>query len=146
VLFPTWTCWSEDIVFYLDLVQHTRVGIVDRPLVVYRKHSEAQTAKPEMRQQRDESLRKWLEINQDQIPKGELAELITALKRREKWSLLSLALVHRRENKPMAALALYMRVLLRSLYTPSSPRIVSSGLRSSIGAVAETIRARRHPV
>jgi glycosyltransferase involved in cell wall biosynthesis len=143
--FPTWTSWSEDIVYYLDLLQHTQVAIAGRALVVYRKHPAAQTAKPEMGMRRDASLRRWLEINQHRVPKAELAGILAAARRREQWSLLRRALAYRRENKPLAALAVYTRVLLRSLFTPSSPQIVCAGLRSFVGAAAETLRVRRHP-
>jgi glycosyltransferase involved in cell wall biosynthesis len=145
VLFPPWTSYAEDLVYYLDLRRHARVMIADRSLVIYRKHSEAQTAKPEMRERRDDSLRRWLALNQSNLPRDELAELTRALKRREKWSVLSQALVNRRENKPISAARLYAGVLLGSLFTPSSTQIVTFGLRSFVGAVAESLRVRTHP-
>jgi hypothetical protein len=146
VLFPTWTSYAEDLLYYLDLLQHTRVAIAGPPLVVYRIHSGGQTSKPEMGERRDASLRQWLENNQSQVPKDELPRLIRAAKRREKWSLLNRALKLRKENKPTAALLLYANVLLLSLFTPSSTQIVLSGLCSFLGALAETVGARRHPV
>src|SRR5262249_21639629 len=88
VRFPTWTSYAEDLLYYLDLVQHTRVLIAEQPLVVYRLHAGGQTAKPEMREHRDASLRRWLEVNRHQLPNDELARLSAALKRREKTSLL----------------------------------------------------------
>jgi glycosyltransferase involved in cell wall biosynthesis len=145
VSFPAWTSYAEDLVYYMDLARHARVVIADRSLVIYRKHSEAQTAKPEMGERRDDSLRRWLALNQGNLPRDELAELARALKRREKWSLLSQALVNRRRNKPISAARLYAGVLLRSLFTPSSAQIVTSGLRSFVGAVAESLRLRTHP-
>jgi glycosyltransferase involved in cell wall biosynthesis len=145
VRFPTWTSWSEDLVYYLDLLGHTRIAITDRPLVVYLKHAGAQTARREMRERREASLRRWLEINRSQVPKDELARLLPAWKRREKSALLNLALAYRGENRPAPALALYARVLLSSLFTPSSPQIVFRGLRNLLGAMAETLRLRRHP-
>jgi glycosyltransferase involved in cell wall biosynthesis len=145
VRFPTWTSWSEDLVYYLDLLGHTRIAIADRPLVVYLKHAGAQTARLEMRERREASLRRWLEINQGQIPKDELDRLLPAWKRREKSALLNQALVYRSENRPASALALYARVLLGSLFTPSSPQIICRGLSNLLGATAETLRLRRHP-
>jgi glycosyltransferase involved in cell wall biosynthesis len=145
VLFPAWTSYAEDLVYYLDLRRHTRVAIADQPLVIYRKHPEAQTARPEMAERRDDSLRRWLALNQRNLPGDELAELTRALRRREKWSLLWQALAYRQENKPISAARMYAGVLLGSLFTPSSAQIVTSGLRSFVGAVAESMRVRTHP-
>jgi glycosyltransferase involved in cell wall biosynthesis len=144
--FPTWTSYAEDLVYYLDLLGQTQVAITDRPLAVYRLHPGGQTARPEMGERRDASLRRWLELNRDHLPKAELAELRAALKRREKRSSLSRALAYRKENRPAAALRVYAGVLLRSLVTPSSPQIVYHGLRGLLGGVAEALRARRRPV
>jgi hypothetical protein len=145
VRFPTWTSYAEDILYYLDLLCQTRVAIAERPLVVYRIHAGGQTARPEMSERRDASLRRWLEINRTRVPPDELARLTAALRRREKWSLLSRALTYRKANRPLAALRLYAGVLLRSLFTPSSPHLVRSGFRSLLGAAAETLGVRRHP-
>ncbi len=143
--FPVWTKYSEDVVYYLDLLKYTPVAVADHVLAVYRKHSGGQTAKPEMREQQDASLQRWLDDNRDQLSKEESAKLIAAFRRREKWSLLSQALAQRKLGRPATALALYGRVLLRSLLSPSSSQIVRSGCRSFVGAAAETVRVRRQP-
>jgi glycosyltransferase involved in cell wall biosynthesis len=146
VTFPTWTAWSEDVIYYLDLLGHTQVAVADGPLVVYRIHPGAQTAKPGTRERQDASFRQWLALNRERMPANELAGLSAALQRREKYSLLSRALLHRRERRPLAALGLYTRVLFRSLFTPSSIPIVHTGARSFLGAVAEAAGVRQHPV
>jgi hypothetical protein len=143
--FPIWTTNAEDLLYYLDLFQLARIAIVPLPLAVYRIHSGGQTANRELGERRDASLWQWLQINQNQLPRAECGQLLCASQRREKWSLLDRALRCRRENRPVAALRLYSRVLFRSLFTPSSPQIVSRGLRNLLGAVAETARIRKHP-
>jgi glycosyltransferase involved in cell wall biosynthesis len=146
VRFPTWTTWSEDILYYLDLLQHTPIAIAAQPLVVYRIHAGGQTANPAMGERRDASLRRWLEINKDTLPQDELTEQTLALQRREKWSLLSRALMYRRQKKPGAALAVYVRLFLQSMNSPSSLQIVTRGMRNFLGALAECVRLRKHPV
>jgi glycosyltransferase involved in cell wall biosynthesis len=145
VRFPAWTKNAEDIVYYLDLCQWARFAIAPQPLTVYRLHSGGQTANPEMGERRDASLAKWLQLNQDQIPKIELHPLLDASARRQQWSLLHRALRYRQENTPLVALGLYSRVVVRSLFTPSSSQIVRHGLRSILGTVLETVRIRKHP-
>jgi hypothetical protein len=145
VRFPTWTSYAEDLIYYLDLLRSTEIAPVLQPLVVYRIHAGGQTSKPEMSERRDASLRKWLELNQERLAGDELAELRAALWRREKWSLLSMALRYRRSDMPRAALPLYVGLLLQSILTPSSRLIVKQGLRGLVGAAAEAVGARTHP-
>jgi len=145
VTFPTWTKWSEDILYYLDLLGHTPVRIVAQPLVVYRKHAGGQTARPDIRDRQDASLRRWLEINEGRIPATEFAALTAAFRRREKHTSLTRALKFRRDRQPGAAVGLYSRILFRSLYTPSSRQILSFGARGFLGGMAEVLRIRRHP-
>ena len=64
--FPVWTKYSEDLVYYLDLLKYTPIAVANQSLAVYRKHSGGQTAKPEMGEQRDASLRRGsttIEVN-----------------------------------------------------------------------------------
>jgi glycosyltransferase involved in cell wall biosynthesis len=144
--FPTWTSYSEDVVYYLDLLEHARVAIVQEPLVIYRLHAGGQTARPEMGQRRDASLRQWFAEHRDHLPPSELAELHTALQRRAKWTSLHRALAYRIENRPAAALAMYADVALRSFVTPSSMQIVYYSLRGMLGGLTETLHVRKHPV
>jgi hypothetical protein len=99
-----------------------------------------------MGEQREASMQRWLEINRSRVPEDELADLVKAAKRRHKRLVLSRALAHRQNNRPLAALNMYARVVFESTFTPSSLEIVSSGLRSMLGAAAESIRLRKHPV
>jgi len=146
VSFPTWTSDAEDLVYYLDLLQCTKVAIVERPLVVYRIHAGGQTSRPDMSDRRDATLRRWFELNRDKMPHDEVAALSAALQRREKWSLLSRGLARRREHKPVSALTCYTRALVGSLFTPSSLRIVHFGVRGVLGAAVESVGLRKHPV
>jgi glycosyltransferase involved in cell wall biosynthesis len=145
VRFPSWTSYAEDLIYYLDLLRSTEITPVAQPLVVYRLHAGGQTSKPEMSERRDASLRKWLELNQERLAGDELAELRAALRRREKWSLLSMALRYRRSDMPTAALPLYAGLLFQSILSPSSRLIVKQGLRGLVGAAAEAVGARTHP-
>jgi hypothetical protein len=42
VRFPTWTRYSEDVVYQLELLREGAIAIVDQPLAIYRVHPESQ--------------------------------------------------------------------------------------------------------
>lgn len=145
VRFPVWTSFAEDLVYYLDLLGAAKFAVAEQSLVTYRSHAGGQTAKPEMGERRIATLRQWLTTNRPSLTKEDFREVADAFDRREKYGRIMQALRHRLDGRPMKGLAIYMKVLARSLVSPTSSVIVSDGLRGSAGAIAEALRIKGSP-
>jgi hypothetical protein len=143
--FPDWTTAGEDLIYYLELLEHYDVAVVETPLVVYRLHAQGQTARPELAERRDASFRRWFEINRGRLSWSERGRLAAALKRRELWALAHRALALRRGGDPAGGLRLYLWALARAARTPASGRIAGVCFCSGLGAVLESLRVRKHP-
>lgn len=141
--FPDWTLYGEDDVYYLDVCSARRVAIVSASLVRYRLHSDGQSARPEMRARRSESVHRWFELNNTNMQPSERKELAGALRRRRLWTVYNQALTDRLNGRPAAGMLRYSRVLLTSLFRRGARTIAFSSARGFLGALAEFLRLKR---
>jgi hypothetical protein len=140
--FPEWTGDAEDVIYYLELVGQAKIKIVPLPLVLYRVHPRGQTSRPDMGERRDATLQKWLQLHLEGTPNTESFSLRRALLRRKKWAMLCQGHSQRQRGLVLKGLLTYSQVLWQSLYSPTSSAIVTSGLRSTLGAIRDSLRLR----
>jgi glycosyltransferase involved in cell wall biosynthesis len=61
IRFPTWTRFSEDAVYLLELIRMGNIQIVPEPLITYREHAKSQSMSfPDIEVKRHSSIDRWI--------------------------------------------------------------------------------------
>ena len=78
VRFPTWTRYSEDLVYCLDLSLSGTLRLVPEPLTRYRIHSASQSSKPGIEARWFETVTGWLELRRADLGDERVASIRAA--------------------------------------------------------------------
>jgi glycosyltransferase involved in cell wall biosynthesis len=77
--FPTWTQSAEDMVYFLDLLQHGRFHLVRQPLCGYRRHGGSQSANPQRDIMWHRTVLEWLRRNPGRLDRRQRRRVL------ERW-------------------------------------------------------------
>lgn len=78
VRFPTWTQYSEDTVYTLELLRHGKIAVVPEPLTGYRTHAHQQSSPLAVQIEWQTTINRWLRENQEDVPAQQVEAIQTA--------------------------------------------------------------------